>query len=230
MNEKPPIMRRMETMFVGPNSSVQNFSKRLPLTAAQYFKQVQDLMAGVPLQAIEDIVQVLLKAFRDEKTIYVFGNGGSAASASHMVCDLHRLAAQNPGHRRIKAMALGDNGPIITACANDRGYQNVFSEQLRNFVQPGDVAFAISCSGESPNVLLGLRTAREAGALTVALSGFDGSAMLRVCDICAVVPSEHVQMIEDVHHAMLHSISTVLETRMHACYGGALTMAAGHGN
>jgi D-sedoheptulose 7-phosphate isomerase len=216
-------------MLVAPNNSVRPSGNDQPVTVTQYFQQLERLIAQLPYEQIDGIISVLLKAFDEERTVFVFGNGGSAASASHMVSDMSRVAANRDRRGSIKVMALTDNVPVLTACANDHGYESVFSEQLKNFVQPGDVAFAISCSGDSPNVLLALTTARDAGATTVALSGFDGGAMKALCHVCAVVPAENRQMIEDLHHAVLHSISSVLRARIGSGCENGFSMVAGHG-
>lgn len=215
-------------MFVASNNSIQHHGAASPLTVAQYFQQLECVMEQIPYEAIERIIALLIDAFYEERTVFVFGNGGSAASASHLVCDLSLRVTNRSESHRMKAMALTDNVATLTACANDRGYETVFSEPLRNFVQPGDVAFAISCSGDSPNVLLALTTARQAGATTVALGGFEGGAMKTLCDVCAVVPSENMQMIEDAHHAILHSISTVLRARVRGEREHGFAMVAGH--
>jgi D-sedoheptulose 7-phosphate isomerase len=111
-------------------------------------------------------------------------------------------------------VALTDNLATLTAWANDSSYEDVFSEQLRNIVEPRDVAFAISGSGNSKNVLKALRVAREAGATTVGIAGFRGGAMKAQCDICAVVPSDDMQIIEDLHVAMAHSVFRMVYSRM----------------
>ena len=111
-------------------------------------------------------------------------------------------------------LALTDNLPALTAWANDSSYEDVFSEQLRNFVHAQDVAFAISGSGNSKNVLNALEVAREAGATTLGISGFEGGRMKSLCDICVVVPSNNMQIIEDMHLAMAHSIFRTVYTRM----------------
>jgi len=111
-------------------------------------------------------------------------------------------------------LALTDNLSVLTAWANDSGYEDVFSEQLRTFIQPQDVAFAISASGNSKNVLNALRVAREARAKTVGISGFEGGQMKPLCDICVVVPSSNMQIIEDLHLAMSHSIFRIVHSRM----------------
>jgi D-sedoheptulose 7-phosphate isomerase len=215
-------------MFVANNNSVRKLSNGEPATVARYFQSLQRLIAEIPYAQIDEIVAVLLRAFEEERTIFVFGNGGSASSASHMVSDMNRGVSD--AMRRMKVMALNDNVPLLTAYANDHGYETVFSEQLKNFVQPGDVAFAISCSGDSPNVLLALTTARQAGAFTVGLGGFNGGAMKSLCDVCAVVPSDNMQIIEDLHHAMLHAMFTVLKDRIRADIASPLTMTAVSGS
>ncbi len=171
-----------------------------------YFEELAALVPVLPYEAMDRIVELIVGACREERTIFVFGNGGSAASASHMVCDLNKGVAQSAATSRIKAMALTDNVPLLTAWANDLSYEHVFSEQLKNFVQPGDVVLALSCTGNSRNVLAGLRTARDLGATAAGLAGFEGGAMKELCDVCAVVPCENMQIVEDMHQAMLHSI------------------------
>ena len=111
-------------------------------------------------------------------------------------------------------LALTDNLPTLTAWANDSGYEDIFSEQLRNFVQPQDVVFAISGSGNSKNVLNALQVAREVGATTLGLSGFQGGKMKSLCDTCVIVPSNNMQIIEDLHLAIAHSIFRIVYSRM----------------
>jgi D-sedoheptulose 7-phosphate isomerase len=216
-------------MLVATSNAVHHLSNGQPVTVAQYFHQLGRLMAELPYAEIDNIIAVLLRAFQEERTVFVFGNGGSASSASHMVSDMNKGLGDATREKRMKVMSLTDNVPFLTACANDHGYEVVFSEQLKNFARPGDVAFAISCSGDSANVLLALNTARQAGAFTVGLAGFSGGAMKDLCDVCAIVPSDNMQMIEDVHHAMLHAMFTVLRERIRAQYASALTMSAANG-
>jgi len=173
----------------------------------RYFHDLTELVPQLPYGAVGSIVSVLLEAFAEHRTVFVFGNGGSAASASHMMCDINKGAGDVGAGKRPRVMALTDNASLITAWANDFGYERIFSEQLKTFVKPRDVAFAISTSGDSPNVLLALETAREYGALTVGLGGCQGGQMKSLCDVCAIIPSANVQLIEDLHHAMIHSIS-----------------------
>jgi D-sedoheptulose 7-phosphate isomerase len=184
------------------------------LDARQYFEELQSVVAGMPYESIDRVTETLLKAYESGKSLYLFGNGGSAALASHFACDLGKGTAYCNGGKRFRVLALTDNLPTLTAWANDSGYEDVFSEQLKNFVQPHDVAFAISGSGNSKNVLNALQVGREAGATTVGISGFDGGQMKLMCDTCVVVPSNNMQIIEDVHLAMAHSIFRAVQSRI----------------
>ena len=195
--------------------------------AHAYFARLAKLIPGLPYADIDAIAGVILRTFAEDRTVFVFGNGGSAASASHAMVDLNKGTIASGPVRRMKVIALTDNVPLLTAWANDASYEQVFSEQLKNFVGKGDVAFAISASGNSPNVLLALKTAREHGAITVGVAGYHGGKMKQLCDVCAVVPCDHVQMIEDMHHAILHSIFTMVRESLHSGRPRALTAVAG---
>jgi D-sedoheptulose 7-phosphate isomerase len=192
----------------------------------KYFRELNELVPHLPYSAIATIASVFLDAFTEQRTVYVFGNGGSAASASHMMCDMTKGASSLNEGQRPRVMALTDNVSLISAWANDFGYERIFSEQLKTFVKPRDVAFAISTSGDSPNILLALETAREYGAMTVGLAGCQGGQMKALCDVCAVVPSENVQVIEDLHHAMMHSIFTAVRENLLMTTGNKLMARA----
>jgi D-sedoheptulose 7-phosphate isomerase len=208
----------------GHDSREWDFHKSAGLSIAKYFQDLGSLVQQLPFSAITRIVSVILEAVEEQRTIFIFGNGGSAASASHMMCDMNKGAVDMGATKRPKVMALTDNVSLISAWANDFGYERIFAEQLKTFMKPRDVAFAISTSGDSPNVLLALETAREYGALTVGLAGCQGGQMKDLCDICAVVPSDNVQVVEDLHHAMLHSIFTAVRESLFA--GAAKTQLA----
>ena len=182
--------------------------------AKQYFAELQRVAAGLWHDGVDQIAAKLVIAYESGRTVFTFGNGGSASLASHLACDLGKGTAYCNGGKRLRVLALTDNLPTLTAWANDSGYEDVFSEQLRNFVQPQDVALAISGSGNSKNVLNALQTAREAQATTLGLSGFQGGTMKSLCDICVVVPSNNMQIIEDLHLAMAHSIFRIVYSRI----------------
>jgi D-sedoheptulose 7-phosphate isomerase len=204
----------------------QEFHHDAGRSIKKYFRELNELVLQLPYNAIATIASIFLDAFTEQRTVYVFGNGGSAASASHMMCDMNKGASGLSACQRPRVMALTDNVSLISAWANDFGYERIFSEQLKTFVKPRDVAFAISTSGDSPNILLALETAREYGAMTVGLAGCQGGQMKALCDVCAVVPSENVQVIEDLHHAMMHSIFTAVRESLLATAGHKLMARA----
>lgn len=184
------------------------------LQARQYFEEQQRVATALSHDGVDRIADVLVKAHDSGHTLYIFGNGGSASLASHLACDLGKGTAYCNGGNRLRVMSLADNLATLTAWANDVSYEEVFAEQLRNFVQPEDVAFAISGSGDSKNVLNALRAAREAKATTVGITGFQGGQMKDLCDVCVIVPSNDMQIIEDLHLAMAHSIFRIVLSRM----------------
>ncbi|HWR36974.1 MAG TPA: SIS domain-containing protein [Clostridia bacterium] len=176
----------------------------------QYVHILTSTAAKLDPKEIDHIAEVLFEAYRDEKSVFIVGNGGSAALASHFACDLGKGVTFNNGKKRMRALSLTDNVPLMTAWANDVGYEWVFAEQLRNFVAPGDVVFAISGSGNSANVLHALQAAKAAGAKTIGITGFKGGKMKALCDACLVVPSDNMQIIEDLHTVTAHALSTIL--------------------
>ncbi len=176
---------------------------------SSYLEELCATIEDLPLQSIDDLARVFLQAYDTGRTIFLFGNGGSAATASHMSCDLGKGTAPTAG-KRLRAVALTDNAALITAWANDTQYTNVFAEQLANLLRPGDIACAISGSGNSPNILAALHFARQAGATTAGMTGFQGGKMKPLCDVCVVVPSENMQIIEDLHLSIAHSVFRVL--------------------
>lgn len=178
-----------------------------------YFDDVVQTIRNMPLTTIDSIVEVLMDAYYSGRMIYLFGNGGSAALASHFACDLGKGAANGSG-KRFLVLALTDNVPLMTAWANDARYEDIFSEQLINFVRPDDIVFAISGSGKSLNVLKALKVARDAGALTVGLTGFEGGDMKALCNVCLVVPSNNMQIIEDLHLSVTHAVFTALRAKI----------------
>jgi len=184
-----------------------------PNQCRPYFDLLSRSIEKLPFNKVDVVVELLLDAYRTQHTTFVFGNGGSAALASHFACDLGKGTVNGSG-KRFRVMALTDNVPLMTAWANDSHYENIFSEQLANFAGSGDVAFAISASGNSPNVLNALKTAKQAGATTIGLAGFMGGRMLALCDACIVVPCDNMQIIEDLHLCIAHSLFTCVRARI----------------
>lgn len=181
--------------------------------ASRYFDNVARVIANMPFTAVDQIVTVLMEAYESNRRIYLFGNGGSAALASHFACDLGKGAANGSG-KRFQVLALTDNVPMMTAWANDAAYEDIFAEQLVNFVRAGDIVFAISGSGNSPNVLKALKVAQQAKAFTVGLTGFRGGHMPALCDVCLIVPSDNMQIIEDLHLSVTHAVFTAIRAKI----------------
>lgn len=184
-----------------------------------YLGQVASLLREVPRERVGEAVDRLWQAYCDDAQIFACGNGGSSATASHFVEDLSKGVEVGPGGRRFRAISLVDSVPMLTAYANDAGYEHVFAEPLRNLVRAGDVLLAMSGSGRSENVLRAMEVAQEAGASAVALTGGDGGKMEQLADVCVVVPAESMQQIEDVHLVIAHAIYLELKGRAEAAAG-----------
>jgi D-sedoheptulose 7-phosphate isomerase len=174
-----------------------------------YFQTVSDVLCKLPPEPIEQIVALLRQARAANRRIFVFGNGGSSASASHFVNDMLKSTVQ-PDQPRFKLICLSDNVPTLTAYANDVSYDVIFAEPLSALAEPGDVALALSGSGNSPNVLRAMGVAKELGLVRIGLTGFAGGQLKDKCDVCVIVPSNSMQVIEDAHLVILHSIFLAL--------------------
>ncbi len=177
-----------------------------------YLGDLREALANLPEAELEKIVERLEGAREHRRQVFLFGNGGSAATASHMANDLAK-ATIAAGVPRLRIMALTDNIPLITAWANDKAYEAVFSEQLENLVDQGDLVIGISASGNSANVLRAFELAKARGAVTVALTGQTGGALKGLAEICLMVASHNTPLIEDVHLAVGHCVVAALRAR-----------------
>lgn len=178
-------------------------------TPTSYFQKVAAVLPAIPAEPVEQIVATLRQARARGQRIFVFGNGGSSANASHIVNDMLKSTIQ-PGRPRMKLICLSDNVPTLTAYANDVSYDIVYSEPLASLAEPGDVAIALSGSGNSPNVLRAMDVAQEMGLTRVGLTGRDGGKLKDQCDICVIVPNDSMQVIEDAHLVILHAVFLAL--------------------
>ena len=177
----------------------------------EYIANLQNLLTRLPEDAIQQVEQAIRAAGARGSMIFLLGNGGSAATASHFACDLAK-GTQRPGVRPYRVIALTDNVPLMTAWGNDTAYEHIFAEQLCPLVQEDDLVIGISGSGNSPNVLEAMRAARAAGAYTIGWTGFTGGQLKSLVDLCVVVPSDNMEQIEDVHLIMEHAICTSLRS------------------
>jgi D-sedoheptulose 7-phosphate isomerase len=181
---------------------------------ADYTTGFTSVIESIDPADIERLVTLVRSAFDEGRKVFVAGNGGSAATASHMACDLAKTTlgkAKRLPARRIRALALSDNVPLITAWGNDVGYDCVFAEQLRNLAEPADLLIVISASGNSPNIVEAVKVAREIGLRTVALLGFDGGAVRSLVDHAVVVHSSHFGYVEDAHSVISHLVTDLLK-------------------
>jgi D-sedoheptulose 7-phosphate isomerase len=189
----------------------------IPSVAPYVRTYVRDAVAALEapylLAAVERIVPIFLRARAEDRTIFFFGNGGSASTASHFVTDIAKVAggtvAHGPG-KRFKCVSLNDNVPGVTAWGNDVGYAEIFSGQLRSLAEKGDVVVAISGSGNSPNVLEAVTAARTMGLATIGLTGMGGGKLKDLVDVPLVVPSNSMQHTEDTHLIVLHLLTAYL--------------------
>ena len=174
-----------------------------------YLSKLELTIRALSRQQIWDVIHVLLAAWRDGRHIFLLGNGGSAATASHMANDFNKLTIV-PGQPRFKAIALTDNVPLMTAWGNDTDYENIFVEQMLNFLEPHDVVIGISTSGNSANVIKALTTAKDYGAVTIGFTGDDGGKLKSLVDYCIFIPDDHIGRQEDGHMILDHVIANTL--------------------
>ena len=173
----------------------------------RYAAEIKETLDSLPWPEIDQMVEHLHRARLEDRQVFVMGNGGSAATASHMACDIGKNTVM-PNHARFRVMALTDNMATFSAHANDAGYENVFAEQLANFLRPDDIVIAISTSGNSPNVIKAVQLANDHGALTIGWTGYTGGELAQMVDVSIVVDNDCVEQIEDIH-LMLEHMATV---------------------
>jgi D-sedoheptulose 7-phosphate isomerase len=171
----------------------------------EYVRDLQATLAALPLEPIEQVVSILNQARLENRQVFIMGNGGSAATASHFVCDLAKNTRE-VGKPHFKVIGLSDNMAILSALANDEGYENVFVQQLSNLLNPGDIVIAISASGNSPNVLKAIDYARETGATTIGFTGYEGGKLGLMVDLNVLVRSNCIEQVEDIHLVLEHMI------------------------
>jgi len=180
----------------------------------RFLAEMKAIVDHLDRDKIDRIIEALFETWRNGNRMYLMGNGGSASTASHLVNDFGKCTAL-PGRNRFKVIGFTDNPSLITALVNDNGFDNLFSEQLLNFVEPGDALVGFSVHGGSgqdkaglwsQNLLKAYHIAKETGAKTIGFSGFDGGAMKDICDICIVVPFYNTQHVENFHLALGHLI------------------------
>ena len=183
---------------------------------ADVFRHVASNMTRVAdspyIEAVARATDLLYTAFKDDQKLLVFGNGGSSADAQHLSAEL--VGRFGIDRHPLPAIALTTNQAILTAWSNDHSFEDVFARQVEALGRPGDIAWGISTSGTSPNVVNGLRRARERGLRTIGLTGQSGGTMAEFCDLLLAVPLTATARIQEVHLVTYHSICAALERRL----------------
>jgi D-sedoheptulose 7-phosphate isomerase len=176
-----------------------------------YRNECVTALNSVDLDSVESVTKALLEARRRESSVFVTGNGGSAATASHMATDL--MLGSGLVDPPLRVIALTDNQAAISATGNDVGFEYVFSRQLRHLAKKQDLLIAVSASGNSPNVLACVEAAKEMGLTTVAFTGFDGGRLATMVDLLVHVPTRQGAYgpVEDVHLVVNHMITEQLK-------------------
>jgi len=172
---------------------------------ADYIKAQKAAHDSIPVEAVAQLVERLRAALKEDRQIFVFGNGGSAANASHFATDLGKGASDKMG-KRFRVLSLTDNVPWLTALANDYSYEDVFVGQLQNYARAGDIALGISVSGNSPNCVKALEWSKKHGLFTAALVGSKRGRMAELADQKIVIQDTHYGRVEDAQMAICHML------------------------
>lgn len=184
--------------------------------AKKYLAALQKLSRQLDIERIVEIIKILERKLNQGKTIFIAGNGGSASTASHMVCDLNKtVLGKNPksARKRFRVLSLSDNVPSLTAIGNDLSYDLIFSEPLKNYGQKGDLLLIITGSGNSKNIIEAIKTAKSLRMETAAFLGFDGGKTKNLVDGYVLIPSFDYGPVEDFHLILNHLITTYLKEK-----------------
>ena len=178
-----------------------------------YLTELERVIHDLSRDDINAVAEALLAAWRARRTVFVLGNGGSAATASHMMNDLNKYASVE-GQPRFRALALTDNVPLMTAVGNDQAYADIFVEPLKNLLQPGDTVVLISASGNSPNIVAAAEYARAQGACLIGFCGRPGGRLAQLVDHKVIIPSDRIGQQEDGHLILNHVLAFALRARI----------------
>ena len=196
-----------------------NFAESALHFIDSYFQEVIKCIVLLEKQSIEKMVELVMEAYRNDKKIYILGNGGAASTASHIACDLGKgtlARVYDRNEKRLHVLSLTDNVAIMTAYANDLSYDDIFIQQLRNLVERDDVVIAISGSGNTKNVLNAVSYAKKVGAKTIGLTGFEtGRRLAEIADVSIIVKTNHYGPLEDIHMMIGHLVTAAIASIKH---------------
>jgi D-sedoheptulose 7-phosphate isomerase len=188
----------------------------------QYLSEIKDICGNISKEDIDKVIELLFDAWKNDNQVFFCGNGGSAGTATHFMCDLFKVTAVE-GKKRFRAYCLNDNIPLMTALINDEGFDNLFIEQLKNLYRKGDVLICLSVHGGSgqdkaglwsQNLLKAMNYVKKNGGKTIGFAGFDGGAMKDVADVCIVVPFDATPHVEAFHVVLQHLIASRLKEKI----------------
>ena len=178
-----------------------------------YAREVSGALLRTDFNTLRAIAEEILKSKKMDSTVFTAGNGGSAATAGHMINDLMK-GGRVEGREGFKAVCLNDSNAVVTCLANDFSYEEVYEIELRTIARRGDILIVFSGSGNSPNIIRACRTAKEKGMTVIGFGGRDGGKMKDICDICLIAPTYSMEQIEDLHMFYVHSLICTLKDRL----------------
>ncbi|MCL2509574.1 MAG: SIS domain-containing protein [Methanomassiliicoccaceae archaeon] len=182
------------------------------LYAEGYLSELMSNLKKIDLGEVDKAIEILIEAHNKGARIFTAGNGGSSATASHIVCDFNKGISANT-EKKFEMVCLSDSIPTITAISNDIGYDQIFSLQLKGRMKKEDVLMAVSGSGNSKNILLATEYAKSIGSKVIAFTGFDGGQLYKMADVNIHLPLRDMQKAEDAHMIMLHLIARAIADR-----------------
>lgn len=183
------------------------------LSINTYLDNLRGIVEMLDKKQIQKVIEKIIEAYQNDRFIYVFGNGGSASTASHFVSDFNKGVSQNL-HKKFRFLCLNDNIPLMMAISNDINYNHVFDFQLQNYLVKDDLVIAISGSGNSKNVINAVKYANSQGAYTIGLTGFDGGELLKISKYGIHVPSYEMQLVEDIHLILNHTMMSIIKNHL----------------
>lgn len=185
-----------------------------------YFKRVSLALEKLDLSSLDKLVEAIMNCRDRGNTVFIFGNGGSAATASHVAGDFLKGISYEL-EKRFKVICLSDNIPGTSAISNDLSYEEVFVEPLKSFLSSGDIVIGISGSGNSVNVLKAVQYAKNKGNYTIGLCGYKGGKLKNTCDLTVHVPVDDMEVTEDIHLIIFHAIK---QSIIHKIKGASFSM------
>ncbi|GLV56134.1 phosphoheptose isomerase [Dictyobacter sp. S3.2.2.5] len=179
----------------------------------RYWQELTDACETIQLHKLNQVAEALFSCYQRDSTIFLMGNGGSAATASHFACDLTK-GTRREGMPAIRALALNENVALMTAWANDTHYTRIFAEQIAALIREDDAIIVISTSGQSPNILQAACKAQQQGAMVIALTGCPGGDLVKLADVSIQVAGHSIEQVEDLHLIVAHSLCVALRKRL----------------